>query len=285
MTFLNTLIKNDGTIELKKFDGSSLPNFDENYNKDCTKVCFLDLETTGLDTSNDKIIEIAVKIAAINKESGQLVGVLDNYQSFQDPEELIKDSITKINGISNEMVQDQSINWDTVKNIINQSDIIVAHNAVFDRSFMDRYLPLSNDKIWACSVNDIDWSNRGFSISKQEILCIWHGFYFESHRAMSDVDALINLVSHESYKSNTPIGELINNAYTTVYKISANNSPYETKDILKARGYHWNGEAKYWFKIISFEEIEIEKEWNADNIYNGTFLGDIIQILNVDKYK
>jgi DNA polymerase III subunit epsilon len=285
MTFINTLIKEDKTIELIKFDGSSFPAFDNNCNEDYTKVCFLDLETTGLDTANDKIIEIAVKIAAINTETGLLIGIIDQYQSFQDPEEPIKEGITKINGISNEMVQNHAINWENVNNIFNNSDIIVAHNAKFDRALMDRYLPLSNDKIWACSVHDIDWKERGFNLSKQEVLCIWHGFHFDSHRAMSDVDALIHLVCHESYKINTPIEELINNAYKTVYKISANNSPYETKDILRARGYNWNGVDRYWFKIIDFEDIESEQDWNAVNVYNGTFIGDVIQISHVDKYK
>ena len=95
MTFLKNLIDSNGTIKLKNYDGSSLPVFDKNYNEDYTKVCFLDLETTGLDTTNDKIIEIAVKIAAINKESGLLIGIIDKYQSFQDPEEPIKENITR----------------------------------------------------------------------------------------------------------------------------------------------------------------------------------------------
>ena len=91
----------------------------------------------------------------------------------------------------------------TTLKLISNSHLVVAHNSYFDRPFLEKYL----DKHipWACSFNDIDWFERGFINSKLELLCIWHGFYFESHRAMSDVDALINLVSHESYKSNTPI--------------------------------------------------------------------------------
>ena len=38
-----------------------------------------------------------------------------------------------------------------LKLAVSNSDIILAHNASFDRAFMDRYLPLSKDKIWACS--------------------------------------------------------------------------------------------------------------------------------------
>jgi len=287
MAFIDSLIGVDGEIKLYKFDEKRFPATIFNYDcdKDSTKICFVDLETTGLDKKEDKIIELAVKIAVIDKRKGELINILNEYQSFEDPKKPIEEKVTRINGITNEMVKDHSIDWETVSGILNEADIIVAHNAVFDRTFMDRYLPLSRDKIWACSYNDIDWANRGFNGRGQELLCIWHGFYFDSHRAMSDVDALIHLVTHESYVTDKPIKELIGNATRPIYKISANDSPYETKDALKARGYRWNGDDKYWFKIINFDEIEIEKKWNADNVYNGTFLGDIIQVLNVDKYK
>jgi len=34
---------------------------------------------------------------------------------------------------------------------------------------MDKSLPLSQEKLWACTMNDIDWLNRGFTSSKQEL--------------------------------------------------------------------------------------------------------------------
>ena len=158
----SALIEADGEIRLYKFDGKSLPApiFNYDYDKNSTKVCFLDLETTGLDKKEDKIIELAVKVAAIDKQSGELIGILDEYQSFEDPKEPINEKATRVNGITNEMVQDQSIDWEAVSAILNQADIIVAHNAAFDRAFMDRYLPISQDKVWACSFNDIDWEKR-----------------------------------------------------------------------------------------------------------------------------
>ena len=87
---------------------------------------------------------------------------------------------------------------------------------------------------------------------------MWHGFYYQSHRAMSDVDALINLVAHKFYDSNTPVQELIVNSYKPAYKISALKSPFETKDKLKARKYIWNGDDKYWWKVFQFDEIDEE---------------------------
>jgi len=287
MAFLDNLIGAHGEIKLYKFDGKSLPApiFNYNYEKISTKICFLDLETTGLDKKEDKIIELAVKIAAIDKQSGELIGILDEYQAFEDPKEPIDEKATRVNGITNEMVQDQSINWEAVSTILNKADIIVAHNAGFDRAFMDRYLPILQDKVWACSVNDIDWANRGFNGRGQELLCIWHGFYFDSHRAMSDVDALIHLVTHEYYETNPPVKELVDNAYKPVYKICAIDSPFETKDALKANGYRWNSEKRYWWKNISLDNAEDEKTWLTDNIYEDVFRGTLTEVSITDKYK
>jgi len=134
-------------------------------------------------------------------------------------------------------------------------------------------------------VNDIDWLNRGFTSSKQELLCIWHGFYYDSHRAMNDVDALIHLITSDLYNGNKPILELMENAANPYYKISALNSPFESKDQLKARNYYWNNTKRYWWKNVDHEEIDPERKWLTENIYNGQFAGQIEELPIIEKYK
>ena len=286
MTFLKKTIIDNQKIELYKFNGESFINLPENYqNEDIIKVCFLDLETTGTNKETCKIIEFAGKMTAIDKNNGELIGIIDQYQSFNDPEESITPQITRITGITNEDVKGHSLDWELISQMIDKADIIVAHNASFDRAFMDRYLPLSKDKVWGCSLNDINWVKRGFNARGQEILCIWHGFYYESHRAMYDVDALIHLVTYEVEGQNKASLELISNSTKPVYKIAAVNSPFETKDLLKARKYRWNPEKRYWWKNILSEDLETEKEWMADTIYNGIFQGKVEEISVTDKYK
>lgn len=286
MTFLKKTIKSNQSIELYKFNGENFVNLPQNFHdKNTIKVCFLDLETTGTNKESSKIIEFAGKLAAINKENGDLIGIIDSYQSFNDPEELISPVITRITGITNKDVEGYSLDWEIISSILNKADIVVAHNATFDRGFMDRYLPLSKEKVWACSVNDINWSQRGFNAKGQEILCIWHGFYYESHRAMYDVDALIHLVTYDVKGQNKASLELISNSVKPTYKIVAINSPYETKDLLKLRNYRWNRVKRYWWKNIFIEDLESEKEWMADNIYNGHFQGQVVEIELTDKYK
>jgi len=285
MGFLNKIIDHDKKIELYKFERESFTSLPKDYHNDnAVKVCFLDLETTGLQ-KDCKIIEFAGKITAIDKNSGELLGIVDEYESFNDPEEALDPVITRITGLTDDIIAGHSIDWEAVSRILNSADIIIAHNAFFDRGVMDRHLPLSQDKVWACSVNDINWTERGFSARGQEILCIWHGFYYDSHRAMFDVDALIHLITHDIEGSDNAVLELLVNAAMPIYKIAAIGSPFHTKDLLRLRKYRWDPENKYWWKNISLDEIDIEKEWMADTIYNGHFQGKVEEISITDKYK
>jgi len=297
LSFIKGLNDIDNNIKLQKFEGKNLT-----VNKPQTlepldassprmRICFLDLETTGLDKKEDKIIEIASKCIEITKENGDDVAVIDSYESLQDPGCPIPESSTQINGITDEMVKGKSIDWEYVEDILNKSQLIIAHNAQFDRSFMDLTLPLSKNKIWACSINDIDWDKRGFKALKQELLCIWHGFYYDSHRAMIDVDALIHLLTHPSYVDNQPIVELIQNAKKPVCRVEATFAKFKYKNLLKKRQYRWynadngNRDDNAWYKSINHSDIESEREWLTENVYNGNFKGRFIEVTVIDKYK
>ena len=70
-----------------------------------------------------------------------------------------------IHGITNETVKGHSIDWKRVEEIFINTDIIAAHNAKFDRSFMDKVFPLSEEKIWACTVNDINWPQLDLTLA------------------------------------------------------------------------------------------------------------------------
>jgi DNA polymerase-3 subunit epsilon len=253
----------------------------------CVNIGFLDTETTGLDKQNNEIIELALKVVKLEEGSGKIVSIDHEFESFNNPGGHIDEGITLINGITDEMVKGKSIDWSTVDTILQEVDIIVSHNASFDRGFMDRYSTISQNTVWACTIDDIDWLARGFTNTKQELLCHWHGFYFDAHRAMNDVNALIHLVTHQHYNGNRPVLELIENARKPLHVIHATNFPYDEvkKDKIKANGYQWNGVNKIWFKRVNFVNLGSEKEWLTSIIYDTHFLGEVEEINLVDKYK
>ena len=185
------------------------------------------------------------------------------------------------------MVEGRSIDITRVDSIIAESDLIVSHNASFDRAFLDKISQASQTSVWACTLADIDWLERGFPNGKQELLCHWHGFYFDAHRAMSDVDALIHLVTHPHYLENRPLSELASNAWKPVYVIKATNFPYDPikKDTVKANGYKWNNDERIWYKRVLLEDLEDEKTWLTGVIYEAHFNGIVEEINLIDKYK
>ena len=290
MTFIKSIKTSGSKINLYKLDEKLLSEdikgttlFSEGIN-----LCFLDLETTGFNAEQDKIIEIALKVVRIDKSDGSIISVEDKYESFQDPGIHIDDKITKITGISNEMVSGHEINWNKVSEIIQKTDVMVAHNAKFDRSFMDISTPISKDKIWACSIYDIDWLERGFVKGSLELLSIWHGFYYDSHRAMNDVNATVHLLLHPSYKTYPPLEELVENSEKPQH-IIINKFPYNDsfiKALKKRGGYRYNPTDKSWRIIFKDKDLlDVEVEWLKENIYNGYFQGQVQEISVFDKYK
>jgi len=285
MTFIDQLKRENNKIVLS-YLGLPAPEM-LITDKECISLAFLDVETTGLDKRNDQIIELAIKVVNVEKTSGKIVSIEGEYESYSDPGFEISDRISQLTGIRNEDIKGKAIVWGHVDDLISKVDVIVAHNATFDRSFVDRNSVISVEKVWSCSVNDIDWLKRGFSSSKQELLCYWHGFFFDAHRAMNDIDALINLLTHSSYSSNRPMIELIENSQKVQYIILAENFPYneKKKETIKRSKYMWNPHRKVWYKNVSEDSIEAEKKILSAAIYDNVFQGRVKKIDPIDKYK
>src|SRR6188768_1178856 len=91
----------------------------------------LDIETTGGDTRFEKITEIAIYVHDGEK-------VVKEFSSLINPEKTIPDFITRLTGITNEMVADAPKFYEIAKDIVQLTEgtTIVAHNAHFDYGFI-----------------------------------------------------------------------------------------------------------------------------------------------------
>jgi DNA polymerase-3 subunit epsilon len=62
---------------------------------------------------------------------------------------------------------------------------------------------------------------------------------------------------------------LLQNARTPDIKVSALGSPFESKDLLKERGYRWQPDKKIWATTISKKRLDEEVSWLKQHVYGG----------------
>jgi DNA polymerase III epsilon subunit-like protein len=168
-----------------------------------SKACTADTETTGICPLEDEITELAIRPFLYNKETFEIVKVLEAFDQFQEPSSMDKMTplIEELTGITSDMVLGQSINWEEANSLLEECDFIVAHNAEFDKTMLGQRKEYSAKTEWICSLNEINWYDKGLPNRKQEILgpalaLIDESlaFDFEAHRAINDVDALLQLI-------------------------------------------------------------------------------------------
>jgi DNA polymerase-3 subunit epsilon len=197
----------------------------------------VDVETTGLDPRRDEIIELAMTpfIYGVN---GAVFSVGESFQGLRQPTQPISAEITAITGITDAMVAGQWIDPADVARFAAPASLVIAHNAAFDRRFLERFSDVFTTKPWACSLSQIDWSGEGFEGTKLAYLAQAAGFFYERHRAMHDCLATVELLASRLPRSGvTGLSRLLEAARAPTWRIWAENSPFDLKDLLKARGY------------------------------------------------
>src|ERR1700761_3075776 len=232
---------------------------------------FVDTETTGLDPVRDEIIELAMVPFSYGSD-GEIYGVGEPFQQLRQPSRPIPAEITAITGIDDAMVEGKSIDPQLVTSFAAPAALVIAHNAAFDRKFLERYCETFNTKPWACSMCEIDWKGEGYEGAKLAYLAAGAGFFYERHRATHDCLAAIELLARNLPGSGrTGLAQLLERARTPSWRIWAENSPFDLKDVLKARGYRWNGEGtaapRAWFIDVPEDARAAEEAFLKSEIY------------------
>ena len=227
--------------------------------EDVLQVVVVDTETTGLNADKDEIIEIGLVVVAVGATSGQAFEVLDSYGALEEPSGPIPPETTLVHGITDEMVVGQRIDDLRVQAMLKNVGLVVAHNAGFDRRFLERRLPVFAELPWACSVKDVAWCEEGFGSQKLDYLLMQCGFFHEAHRAEADCLALLEVLQRPLAKaSGVAMTQLLRAANQKRYRIWAVNSPFEVKDDLKAMGYRWDAVMRCWKLETSEDALEEE---------------------------
>lgn len=118
------------------------------------KTVFFDTETSGLNCQKCQIIELAM-ISVVDGE------IVDEYDEFIKCDKSLPPKVVKLTGISDKTLNEKGLSEEKVANDIKEkileSDLMVAHNAQFDLSFvyelLKKYFPSEVDEI----VENVYW--------------------------------------------------------------------------------------------------------------------------------
>ena len=251
----------------------AIPNkFNQPDGRSVKRGLALDVEATGLSLENDDVIQLAMLPFDYDPSDGRITDVHKelSFEGFREPSQPISEEASIITGITDQMVSGQSIDETKVRLIVEQSDLIFAHNAFFDRVMVEKHWPCFSKKPWACTFKSIDWLREGFSAGKLDYLGMQFGWFYDGHTALADCEACLALLAQTLPKSGRRVLEVVREAaQQTEHLICAIDAPFDEKDTLRDRGYRWrpaklkNG--KVWWTTCLDREAEIE--WLQSEIY------------------
>jgi DNA polymerase-3 subunit epsilon len=250
------------------------------------RVVILDTETTGLDQTKDKIMELAILRVDVDALTGQPIGAVQVYDGLEDPGMPIPKEVVAITGLTDADVQGQRLDEDRIAQLLEGVDVVIAHNAGFDRPFCESRLAWFRTLNWACSFADMDWKAQGRGSSKLESLAQSLGLFYDAHRAEMDCHALLAVllaplaVPGPEAPPNV-LAHLLQAAQKPVFRLQATQAPFDAKDKLKSRGYRWNADQKVWHTRLGDEAaLQLECAWLKEHVYHQR--AAVVQVEKLD---
>ena len=231
----------------------------------------IDVETTGLDHRRDEVIEIGM-VAFVHDQTGRVGPVVGALSLLREPSVDITPEITKLTGITPEMVLGQVLDPDAVRRLLEPADLVIAHNAKFDRNFCERLHEDFCHKAWACSVTEVRWGELGFEGAKLGYLVTQQGWFHQGHRAVDDCHATLEILAADLRDgSGSVLGHLLASSQRSRVRIWAERAPFDLKDVLKRRGYRWSGgddgRPKAWWTEVDEEDLPREMRFLETEVY------------------
>src|SRR5262245_28080435 len=96
-----------------------------------------------------------------------------------------------------------------------------------------------------CFFTQIPLRERGHEGVKLGYLLNDYGRFHNGHRAINDCQALLYLLAQPlAHSKRLAMSVLLENARKPQYQLWAENAPFDFKDLLRNRGYRWNGASR-----------------------------------------
>ena len=234
-------------------------------------ICaIIDVETTGLDPATDAVTEVGVVLLHWTDDGQWWTST--TFGAFVDPGRDIPLEAQRLTGIRPEMVAGAKDPWPFVRRLIERADYVAAHNAPFDRSFLERVIgPVGRP--WLDTQRHLPWKDIGAPSLGLVTVAATVGRFCHpvQHRAVADCQTVAELIGPR-------MDALVTRALAPEVEVSAHGAPFDAKDALKARGYDWDAPARVWRRVIVAAEFDAEQAWLAAEVYRGVSRASVREV-------
>ncbi|SFQ40345.1 exonuclease domain-containing protein [Salibacterium halotolerans] len=170
----------------------------------------VDVETTGMSKAADEVVEIGVMLCRVDEASGEITEILEEVNNLHQPSFPIPPGVIKVHGIRDRDVAGKEMDAPRLRRLFAETDVLIAHNASFDRGFVQKYFPETGRMTWRCSVKNVAWKQYGFPTKKLLDLCRRHGITdSQNHRALDDVKLTVRLLQEQNPEGEYYMKELL----------------------------------------------------------------------------
>jgi len=210
-------------------------------------LLIIDTETTGLDPQLDHCLEVGVILFDV--PSRQVLA----QQSFLLPVEAnAAEAINRIPAAATNLPQPWRPALSYLQSLLDAADVLVAHNAAFDRQWFGRgHLP-ATDKPWLCSMEDMRWPAERLLRSRPSVRDLALAYeipVWAAHRALTDCIYLA-----EVFRRCDELEQLVERGLEPRQLMRAQVS-YDDRHLARDAGFRWNEPVKgAWARRLSERE-------------------------------
>ena len=210
-------------------------------------LLIIDTETTGLDPHLDHCLEVGVILFDV--PSRQVLA----QQSFLLPVEAnAAEAINRIPAAATNLPQPWRPALSYLQSLLDAADVLVAHNAAFDRQWFGRgHLP-ATDKPWLCSMEDMRWPAERLLRSRPSVRDLALAYeipVWAAHRALTDCIYLA-----EVFRRCDELEQLVLRGLEPRQLMRAQVS-YDDRHLARDAGFRWNEPVKgAWARRLSERE-------------------------------
>ena len=215
------------------------------------RMAVVDVETTGLDPTEHELIGLSVVCVEVDGLTGEELKIVDRYSGRREPTRPIPRDFEQVVGVRAADLAGMRLDIARLHQVLEGCELVLAHNAAFDRAFLVPHVPVFDQFTWVCSLRDIDW----FGTEQQPKASIDHLLSLYKLKASSgtpadDCRALIQILGRPlPVSGHTGFAALLASSRSPRYRYLVPNPCVESGPALTELGFKFDPRANAWSSI------------------------------------